>query len=106
MASAQPAAREAVDLFCHRIVREIGSLAAAIGGLDALVSTGGIGEHAAPVLGKSAPRSAGWASCLDQAANAAHARRVATADPRSRCWCCRPTRNGSSPPHGGDDRTI
>jgi acetate kinase len=47
--STAPEAREAVDLFCYRIVREIGSLAAALGGLDALVFTGGIGEHGAPV---------------------------------------------------------
>src|SRR4051812_31440771 len=40
-----PAAREAIELFVYRIVREIGSLAAALGGLDALVFTGGIGEH-------------------------------------------------------------
>ena len=49
LASDRPEAHEAVDLFCYRIVREIGSLAAALGGLDALVFTGGIGEHAAPV---------------------------------------------------------
>ena len=36
----------AVDLFVYRIGRELGSLAAALGGLDALVFTGGIGEHA------------------------------------------------------------
>ncbi|MFA7268281.1 MAG: acetate/propionate family kinase [Sterolibacterium sp.] len=42
-------AHEAVELFCYRIIRELGSLAAALGGLDALVFTGGIGEHAAPV---------------------------------------------------------
>ena len=45
-ASTEPAAREAVDLFCYRVCREIGSLAAALGGVDALVFTGGIGEHA------------------------------------------------------------
>jgi acetate kinase len=44
-ASAEPAAREATDLFVYRIVREIGSLAAALGGLDGLVFTGGIGEN-------------------------------------------------------------
>ena len=44
-ASADPAAREAVALFVYRIVRELGSLAAALGGLDALVFSGGIGEH-------------------------------------------------------------
>ena len=44
-ASANPAAREATDLFVYRIVREIGSLTAALGGLDGLVFTGGIGEN-------------------------------------------------------------
>lgn len=44
--STAPAAREAIDLFCYRVCREIGSLAAALGGVDALVFTGGIGEHA------------------------------------------------------------
>jgi acetate kinase len=38
-------AREAIDLFTYRIVREIGSMAAALGGVDALVFTAGIGEH-------------------------------------------------------------
>jgi acetate kinase len=49
LASDQPEAEEAVNLFCYRIVREIGSLVAAASGLDALVFTGGIGEHAAEV---------------------------------------------------------
>ena len=43
--SGDPHAREAIALFVYRIVREIGSLAAAIGGLDGLVFTGGIGAH-------------------------------------------------------------
>lgn len=49
LASRDPRARLAVDLYVYRIVREAGSLAAALGGLDLLVFTGGIGEHAAPV---------------------------------------------------------
>ncbi len=49
LSSNKPEAREAVDLFCYRIVRELGSLVAAAGGIDALVFTGGIGEHAAEV---------------------------------------------------------
>ena len=49
LASSDPRAKLAIDLFVYRITREIGSLAAALGGLDALVFTGGIGEHAAPV---------------------------------------------------------
>ncbi len=44
-ASNRPEARQAVDLFVYRVVREIGSLAAALCGLDALVFTGGIGEN-------------------------------------------------------------
>jgi acetate kinase len=43
--STEPKARDAIDLFVYRIVREIGSLAAAMGGLDGLVFTGGIGEN-------------------------------------------------------------
>lgn len=44
-ASSDPAAAEAIGLFVYRIIREIGSLAAALGGLDALVFTAGIGEN-------------------------------------------------------------
>jgi acetate kinase len=43
--STAPEAVEAIALFVYRIVREIGSLAAALGGLDGLVFTAGIGEH-------------------------------------------------------------
>lgn len=49
LASTLPEAALAVEMYCHRIVREIGSLAASIGGLDAIVFTAGIGENAAPV---------------------------------------------------------
>ena len=44
-ASADPAAKEAIALFVYRIVREIGSLVAALGGIDALVFSAGIGER-------------------------------------------------------------
>jgi acetate kinase len=49
LSSKDDQARLAIDLYVYRAAREIGSLAAALGGLDALVFTGGIGEHAAPV---------------------------------------------------------
>ncbi|HZV54349.1 MAG TPA: acetate kinase, partial [Rhodocyclaceae bacterium] len=82
LASDKPEAREAVDLFCYRIVREIGSLAAALGGLDALVFTGGIGEHAAPVRAQVC-QALGWLGIeLDDSANRAHARRITTTDSR------------------------
>jgi len=66
-------AAEAVDLFCYRIRRELGSLAGAMGGLDAVVFTAGIGERSAPVRGKVC-NGAGWLGIeLDDSANAANA---------------------------------
>lgn len=76
LASDDPRATEAVDLFCYRIVREIGALAASIGGLDALVFTGGIGEHAAEVRHRVCT-SLGWLGIeLDADANAAGRTRI------------------------------
>ena len=80
--STAPEAREAVDLFCYRIVREIGSLASALGGLDALVFTGGIGEHGAPVR-EQVCGQLGWLGLsLNSAANAANATKISAADSR------------------------
>jgi acetate kinase len=59
LASPDPRAAEAIDLFVYRIARELGSLAAALGGLDALVFTGGIGENAAPIRTRVC-RDAAW----------------------------------------------
>ncbi len=49
LASAEPKAREAIDLFVYRVVRETGSLAAAAGGMDAFVFTAGIGERSSDI---------------------------------------------------------
>ena len=82
LASDKAEAKEAVDLFCYRIVREIGSLAAALGGLDALVFTGGIGEHAAPVR-EMVCGKLGWLGLeFDPAANAGKAECISTATSR------------------------
>jgi RNA polymerase sigma factor (sigma-70 family) len=59
LSSGDPRAAEAVDLFVYRIGRELGSLAAALGGLDALVFTGGIGENA-PSIRARVCRDAEW----------------------------------------------
>ena len=78
LASGQAEAHEAVDLFCYRIVREIGSLAAALQGLDALVFTGGIGEHAAPVRARVCG-ALGWLGVeLDAGANLQDATRISS----------------------------
>ena len=49
LASKDPAAREAIDVYIRRIVRETGGLVAMLGGMDCLVFTGGVGENAEPI---------------------------------------------------------
>jgi acetate kinase len=84
--SDDPAAANAVDLFCYRISRELGSLVAALGGLDAIVFTAGIGEHAPPVRERVC-RAAAWLGIsLDAAANARHGPRISTADSPVAAW--------------------
>jgi acetate kinase len=80
LASDKPEAQEAVDLFCYRIARELGSLAAAAGGLDALVFTGGIGEHAAEVRRRAALQAAWLGVKLSPEANARHDTRISAPD--------------------------
>nr|WP_242464703.1 acetate/propionate family kinase [Halorhodospira abdelmalekii] len=80
------AAAEAVEFFCYRAVREIGSLAAALGGLDALIFTAGIGEHAAPVRERIMAGLSWLGLELDAAANAGHGPRLTTAQSRVRAW--------------------
>ena len=88
LASEAAAAKEAVALFCQRLLREIGSLTAALGGLDALVFTGGIGEHAIPIRERVC-RELGWLGVtLDPEANIqANARTSGSliSAPASRC---------------------
>jgi len=80
LASPAEEAREAIDLFAYRIGRELGSLAAAAGGLDVLVFTGGIGEHAAAVRARAC-RHAEWLGVrLDEAANDANRTRISAPD--------------------------
>lgn len=67
--SSDPRAKFAIDLFIYRISRELGSMAAALGGLDALVLTGGIGEHSARIRERVC-NSAEWLGVkLDSTAN-------------------------------------
>lgn len=69
-ASRSPAAREALDLFIYRIAREIGGLAAALGGLDRLVFTAGVGEND-PQIRAGILKACKWLGVeLDDGANA------------------------------------
>ena len=86
LASDEPSARNAVDLFVYRIKRELGSLVAALGGLDALVFTAGIGEHS-PDIRARVCRDAGWLGIiLDEEANAKNAPRISTPGSQVSAW--------------------
>ncbi len=76
LASDAPAARLALDYFAYRTAQAIAALAAALGGLDGLVFTAGVGENAAPVRAMIAARCAWLGIALDAAANAGHAPRI------------------------------
>jgi acetate kinase len=86
LASTEPRAGMAVALFLYRVRRELGSLAAALGGLDAIVFTGGIGENAAPIRSRVC-RDAAWLGVdIDEEANAAGRRCISTAASRVTVW--------------------
>jgi acetate kinase len=86
MASKSPRAAAAIDLFVYHIGRELGSLAAALGGLDALVFTGGIGEHAVSIRTRVC-RDARWLGIqLDEAANNNGGPRISGASSAVSAW--------------------
>ncbi|MBR9765925.1 MAG: acetate kinase, partial [Rhodobacteraceae bacterium] len=84
LGSDSPHAAEAIDYFCFRARRELGGLAAALEGLDALVFTGGIGENAPAIRGRIC-RGMHWLGIeLDPRANAAGETVISTALSRVR----------------------
>jgi len=86
LASDAAAAQLALDVFVYRARRELGSLAAALGGLDAVVFTAGIGENQ-PEIRRRICRDAGWLGLeLDDAANERHGPRISVAGSRVSAW--------------------
>jgi acetate kinase len=86
LASAAPSARLAIDVYLYRLQRELGSLAAALRGLDAIVFTGGIGENA-PAIRERACRDAAWLGIeLDVSANARGGPRITAPGSRVSAW--------------------
>ena len=84
--STEPRAKLALDLYVYRIGRELGSLAAALGGLDAVVFTAGIGENAA-VIRERVCRNAAWLGIdLDPAANERGGPCISTRQSRVAAW--------------------
>lgn len=80
LGSDQPAAREAIELFTHRIAQEIAALATTLGGLDAVIFTAGIGEHQPAIRAEVCARLAWLGITLDDNANAANATRIDAQD--------------------------
>ena len=76
----------AVDLFVYRIGRELGSLVAALGGLDALVFTAGIGENSPAIRGRVCREAAWLGVSLDEAANIAGRPRISRAGSGAAVW--------------------
>jgi len=86
LASDAPRARIAVDLLVYRASRELGSLAAALGGLDAIVFTAGVGENSAEIRARIC-RTAAWLGVeLDEAANASSGPRISATASRVAAW--------------------
>ena len=86
LASEDARAKLAIDLYVYRIRRELGSLAAALGGLDAIVFTAGIGENAVPIRSRVC-EDAGWLGVeLDAQANAGAGPRVSSATSKVSAW--------------------
>ncbi len=73
LASGDPRAAEAVELFVFRLARQAGALASTLGGLDGLVFTAGIGEHAAEIRAQACDRLAWLGILVDPQANVRHA---------------------------------
>jgi acetate kinase len=76
--SADTNCADAVAVYCHAVKKAVGALAATIGGIETLVFSGGIGEHAAPVRARICEGLGHLGVCLDPEKNEASAPLVST----------------------------
>ena len=86
LASSEAKARLAVDYFVYRAAKEIGALAAVLGGIDGLVFTAGIGENSAEIRRRICESCAWLGIKLDAEANARNALRISVAESRVSVW--------------------
>ena len=82
----EPEARLAVDYFIYRIAKEIGALAAVLGGIDALVFTAGIGENSAEIRQRICESSAWLGVELDHKANSSKSQRISRSGSKVSAW--------------------
>src|SRR5690606_4127858 len=86
LASTEPRAQLAIDYLVFHIAREIAALTATLGGLDALVFTAGIGEHAPQIRERVCARLEWLGVRLDKSANASGSPCISTADATASAW--------------------
>ncbi len=86
LGNADPAAQLAVDFFVYRAAKEIGALAAVLGGIDGLVFTAGIGENSAEIRRRICEASAWLGIELDSEANQARSSRISRTGSRVSAW--------------------
>ena len=86
LSSEAPAAAEAMDFFVHKVSRELGSLVACLGGLDALVFTGGIGQNSHDIRARICDRAAWLGIQLDEVANANQRKCISKIDGGASVW--------------------
>ncbi len=86
LGSSEPGARLAVDYFVYRAAKEIGALAAVLGGIDGLVFTAGIGENSAEIRQRICAASAWLGIELDEAANDTQGPRISRSGSRVSAW--------------------
>jgi acetate kinase len=86
LGSSEPAARLAVDYFVYRAAKEIGALAAVLGGIDGLVFTAGIGENSPDIRSRICHASAWLGLELDDEANGKRGPRISRAGSRVSAW--------------------
>jgi acetate kinase len=85
-ASTEPGAKLAIDYFVYRAAKEIGALTAALGGVDGLVFTAGIGENSPGIRRRICQASAWLGLDLDEDANSGNERRISRAGSRVQAW--------------------
>ena len=86
LTSKEPSARLAIDYFVYQTTKQLGALAAVLGGIDGLVFTAGIGENSVEIRQRICQSSAWLGIQLDEAANARQGPRISQASSKVSVW--------------------
>jgi len=87
LSSSSPLAKKAIDVFIYRFQRELGSLTAALGGIDSLVFTAGIGENSQEIRARICEKAEAWLPvALDQKANQSNELKISQSNSKITVW--------------------